>query len=265
MASGETRPLALVTGGSSGIGYELARQFAMNGYDVVIAADGAEKLQEAKARLASEFAQARVDAVEADLSRREGVERVHRFVRESGRPLDALAANAGAGVAGDFAATDLEAELGIINLNVLNQVHLIKLVLRDMLEQGGGKVLITSSLVSLTPGPYMAVYAASKAFLRSFGLAIRNELKDNPVTVTVLMPGATDTDFFEKADMEDTSVAQGSKDDPADVAKEAFEALMSESSQVVTGTANKVRAGMTHLAPDTTLAQMNRGQARPAR
>jgi short-subunit dehydrogenase len=254
------RPLALVTGASSGIGLELARQFAANGHDVVMAADGADKLEAARAQLSADVPEARFETVVADLASREGVEAVHRAV--SGRTLSALAANAGAGVAGPFAETDLEQELATIDLNVKGQVLLVKHVLRDMLAAGSGRILITSSLVSLSPGPFMAIYAATKAFLRSFGLALRNELQDAPVTVTVLMPGGTDTDFFESAGMEDTQIAQSDKDDPADVAREAYEALMKGSAQVVSGTANKLRAAAAHITPDTALAQINRDQAR---
>jgi short-subunit dehydrogenase len=255
------RPLALVTGASSGIGLELARQFALNGHDVVMAADGADKLEAARTRLTADVPEARFETLVADLATREGVEAVYGLV--AGRPIAVLAANAGAGIAGPFAETDLDLELATIDLNVKGLVLLVKHVLRDMLAAGGGRILITSSLVALSPGPFMAIYAATKAFLRSFGLAIRNELKDQPVSVTILMPGGTDTDFFESAGMEDTQIARSDNDDPADVAREAYEALMKGSSQVVSGTANKLRAAAAHVTPDTALAQINRDQARP--
>lgn len=259
----DTRPLALVTGASSGIGLELARQFATNGHDLIIAADHADKLAQAEASIVADAPEAQIHAVTVDLATRGGVEELYRQCTSAGKPLDVLAANAGAGLAGKFVETDLEDELTSIQLNVVNQVHLVKLVLRDMVARGEGRILITSSLVALSPGPFMAIYAATKAFMRSFGLAIRNELKDEPITVTVLMPGATDTDFWEHANMEDTSIAQGSQDDPADVAKEAYKALMKGSSQVVSGTANKARAAAANLTPDTVLAEINRGQAQP--
>ena len=263
MTEEKSRPLALVTGASSGIGLELARQFAVNGHDLVIAADHGDKLARAEADIAADAPEAEITTVVVDLATRQGVETLFETCRATGRPLDVLAANAGAGLAGKFAETNLEEELTSIHLNVVNQVHLIKLLLRQMLAQGGGRVLITASLVALSPGPFMAIYAATKAFLRSFGLAIRNELKDDPVTVTVLMPGATATNFWEHANMEDTSIAQGNQDDPADVAKEAYAALMKDSSQVVTGTANKMRAAAANLTPDTLLAEINRGQGQP--
>lgn len=255
------RQLALITGGSDGIGYELARQCAMHGHDVIIAADGRRKLEDARARLAQEFPDAAFEAVAVDLATGEGVEELHSYL--DGRQLDTLAANAGAGLVGDFAVTDLRDELRLINLDVVGQVHLIKLVLRDMLEHGGGgRILITSSIVGLTPNPLFAIYAASKAFMRSFGLALRDEVKENGVSVTILMPNATDTNFFEAGDMEHTPAAQGPKDDPEFVAREAFEALMKESAQIVPGIKNKMMAASMQMAPATAAAATAKKQIR---
>jgi short-subunit dehydrogenase len=172
-----------------------------------------------------------------------------------------LAANAGIGIGGDFAReTDLRTELRLINLNVTSQVHLIKLIVRDMVQRGSGEILITSSIAGIMPGPLEAVYAASKAFLRSFGQATRNELQDTGVNVTVLMPGPTDTDFFDRAHMTDTKAGQGSKQDPAEVAREAFEALQDHKDHVVTGAKNKLMAGAAAMMSDSTRAKMHRKQ-----
>lgn len=256
----ETKKFALITGASSGIGFELARQFASHGYDLMICSNDGPQLRDAEHLLRDEFA-AEVSSVEADLRVRAGVDDLWDAYIATGRPLDALVANAGAGVAGCFLDTDLDDELGTIELNVTGQVHLCKLGLRHMKSQGHGGLLLTSSLIALSPGPFMAVYAASKAFLHSFGLAVRNELQDTPLTVTVLMPGATETDFWTRADMENTNIGESDKDSPVDVAREAFAAFEKESAYVVPGYANKVRAGLTALTPDTALAQANRDKA----
>ena len=262
MQSSSPRPLALVTGASSGIGLELAKELARNGHDLVITAEDQAGLAEADRALHELAEGARVEAITVDLADRQGVETLHARIRNLGRPVEVLAANAGVG--GEFAReTDLEAELRLIQLNVTSQVHLVKLVVRDMVERGSGRILITSSIASLMPGPFEAVYAASKAFLRSFGEAIRNELKDRGVGVTVLMPGPTETEFFHRAGMDDTKVGQGSKDDPADVAKAAYKALIADQDHVVTGAKNKVQAAATAVLPDTARAALHRKQAEP--
>jgi uncharacterized protein len=201
------RPLALVTGASSGIGYELARKLAQRGYDLVMVSENSEKLDEAADTLSGIDDVTQVETVQADLSQWQGVRKVHEAVRALQRPVDLLCANAGVGVYGGFSEeTDLEEEIALINLNVTSQVHLIKLISKDMLARGSGDILITSSVAGVLPGPRMAVYAASKAFLRSFGQALRNELKDKGINVTVLMPGPTDTEFFDRANMQGTVV-----------------------------------------------------------
>lgn len=252
------RPLALVTGASSGIGYELARKLAERGYDLVMVAENAEKLREAVDTLSEIDEVTQVEPVQADLSRREGVTQVYEAVRALQRPIDLLCANAGVGVYGGFSdETDLEEEIALINLNVTSQVHLIKLISKDMLARGGGDILITSSVAGVLPGPRMAVYAASKAFLRSFGQAIRNELKDKGINVTVLMPGPTDTEFFDRANMQGTVVDEAAKQDPAEVAEAAIRALSEGEGNIVPGLKNKLQIGAAKLMSDEAKAKVH--------
>jgi uncharacterized protein len=262
METGSERGMALVTGASSGIGFELAKQFAEHGFDLVIAAEDAE-LETAARQL--EAAGARVEAVRVDLATEEGVEELYRRVLQAERPLDAAALNAGIGVGGAFATdTSLEAELRVIDLNVRGTVQLAKHVLRDMVTRDEGRVLFTSSIASSMPGAFSAVYNASKSFVQSFALALRNELKDTGVTVTTLMPGPTDTEFFERADMLDTKLGSGKKDDPADVARDGFEALMKGDERVVTASLRtKLQGRTSRLMPDSVKAELHRQQARP--
>src|SRR3954467_9526660 len=217
METNGQRPLAVVTGASSGIGYELAKQFAGNGFDLVVAAEDSG-IGDVATELQSLGAQA--EAVQADLGTEAGVETLYGSLR--GRPVDALALNAGIGAGGAFTTdTDLRQELQIVDLNCRSTVHLAKLVVRDMVARDTGRILFTSSIASTMPGPFQAVYNASKSFVQSFALALREELKDTGVSVTSLMPGPTETEFFERADMTDTAVgASDSKDSPADVARD---------------------------------------------
>lgn len=254
MTNPETRPLAVVTGASSGIGYELARLFSQNGYDLVVAAE-----DPGITTAATIFGQAGVtaEAVQADLATYDGVELLYAALR--GRAPDAVAINAGIGVSGDFARdNDLAADLRLVDLNVRSTVHLAKRVLTDMVPRNSGRLLFTSSIAARMPGPYEATYAASKSFILSFGEAIRHELRDTGVTVTVLMPGPTDTNFFDRAGMQDTKLgADVKKDDPAEVAREGFDAMMAGKDQVVTGTKNKAQAAAGKVLPETVSAKMH--------
>lgn len=260
----DERPLSLVTGASSGIGFEIARKLAEVGYDVVVSSSDRAKLTQAANAIQSESPSARIDIVQADLTRADAVQKLYETVRTLGRPVDILVANAGVGVWGDFAdETSLDAEIALINLNVTSQVHLIKLFSREMVARGSGDILITSSIAGILPAPHMAVYAASKAFLRSFGEAIRQEMKDRNVNVTVLMPGPTDTDFFVRADMEESKVGQGSKQDPEQVAEAALRALAEGSDHVITGLKNKVQAGIAKMLSDPTRAKIHGSMTKP--
>lgn len=251
-----TRPLAVVTGASSGIGYELAKQFAQNGFDLIVTATG-PSIDEASQ--AFEGLGAKVETVRADLATYDGVEMFYNKIKAAGRPLDAIAINAGVGVGGEFARTDLKDELNLIELNVVSSVHLAKRVVKDMVDRGEGRILFTSSIVSQMPSPFQAVYAASKAFVHSFSEAIRNELKDTGVTVTALMPGATETNFFHRAGLDDTKVGADQKDDPAEVAKQGFEALMAGKDSVLAESLKtKIQGAVSQVLPDTVTAEMNR-------
>ena len=256
-----TRPLAVVTGGSSGIGLELAKQFARNGFDLLLCAEDeglAEAAQQAEALGAD------VSTFRTDLATYGGVESLVRYIQDGEQPVDALALNAGVGVHGPFVETSLEDELRLIGLNVASVVHLAKRVVPGMVARGQGRVLVTASIAAQMPGTFLAVYNASKAFDLSFAEALRNELKDTGVTVTALMPGATDTDFFHRADAEDTKVGAGSKADPETVARQGFEALMAGDDHVVGGGLKpKLMSAVANVLPETVKAEQHRQMAEP--
>jgi uncharacterized protein len=262
MTSSTYQPLALVTGASTGIGRALAQAFADRGYDVVVAADEPEINDAAKDISATGRT---AFPVQTDLARPEGVDELYAQVQQLGRPLAAVALNAGVGANGRFDDVGLEDDLRVVDLNVRSTVHLAKLVVRDMVDAGTGRVLVTSSIAAVAPGPYHATYAASKAFVHSFAEGLRTELKDTGVTVTSLMPGPTDTEFFSRADMEDTKIGQmEGKDDPREVAEEGIDALLAGRSSVVAGSfKNRLQAEIgTHL-PDALAAPILARMTKP--
>ncbi len=249
------KPLAVVTGGSSGIGYHLAENFVEADYDVLICAGDAD-VTEAARTLSRPLAPVR--AVRADLATFAGVEELVAVIKSTQGVVDALALNAGVGNAGPFVETSLEADLNLIALNVTSTVHLAKALLPDMVAKGAGRVLFTASVASTQPGPYYATYAASKAFVLSFAEALRHETKDSGVTVTALMPGLTDTNFFDRADMKDTAAGQGPKSDAAKVAEQGFKALMDGKDHVVAGPAvNKLLTAAASVLPDKVNAALH--------
>ncbi|WP_033222460.1 SDR family NAD(P)-dependent oxidoreductase [Kitasatospora phosalacinea] len=255
------RPLAVVTGASSGIGYELARQFARHGYDLLVNAED-DRLSTAADRLRATGAS--VQAVRADLRDRSGVEALCAAITATGRPVAAAALNAGIGRGGAFLDTDVDDEVDIVDLNVTATVRLAKYLLRGMAARGEGRLLITSSVASMTPGPFQAVYNASKSFLQSFAEALGGELKDTGVTVTSLMPGPTETDFFRRADMTDTRIGRQDKDDPALVARQGFDALLAGKGKVVAGSAKTKAQGLvSKVVPDRLKAGAHRRVAEP--
>jgi len=252
------KQLALVTGASSGIGRDLAKEFVANGFDVVIAAEDAA-IHTVAAELQGHGAS--VEAVQADLATEAGVDELWGRLP---RPPAAAALNAGIGQGGAFKDTDLADELKLIDLNVRNTVHLAKHVVQDMTARGEGRILFTSSIASTMPGAFQAVYNASKSFVQSFAVALREELKDTGVTVTSLMPGPTETEFFERADMLDTKVGSSDKDDPEDVARMGFEALMNGDERVVAASlSTKLQGRGSRLMPDRMKAAMHRRMAEP--
>jgi len=252
------RPLAVVTGASSGIGYALARIAADAGYDLVIAADTPEIVEAAQALGG---AGVWVDHIQVDLATRAGVEQLLQKVGD--RPVDVLLANAGHGLGGAFLDQAVEAWMHVVGANVTGTLYLTQRVGQRMRERGQGRILFTGSIAGLMPGSVNAVYNGSQAFIDSFAFALRNELKDTGVSVTVLMPGPTDTNFFDRAHMTDTKVGQGHKDDPADVARTGWDAMMRGDGDVVAGLKNKAQAAAAAVTPQSTLAEMHRGMAEP--
>ncbi len=254
----DSNPLAIVTGASSGIGLELAKLCAKNGYDLLIAADEAS-VKDAAEELADLGAQA--DWVQTDLATSEGVQKLTAGVQ--GRRVAILIANAGHGLGGAFLEQDFEKARHVINTNVTGTLELIQSIARTMKKNGEGKILMTGSIAGFTPGTFQAVYNATKAFIDSFSFALRAELKGSGVTVTCLMPGATDTNFFARAGMLNTKVSQGEKDDPADVAASGFAAMMKGKGDVVTGWKNKIQTAIANVTPAGMLAEQHRKMAQP--
>jgi short-subunit dehydrogenase len=253
-----TRPLSVVTGASSGIGRELAMLAAREGFDVIAAAD--TPLDQVTAEL--EALGARVTPLMVDLATREGCDAVSEAV--GGRKVSALLANAGHGLGRAFLDQDFEEVRHVIDTNITGTVYLIQKVGKRMVSDGDGRILITGSIAGYMPGTYQAVYNGTKAFIDSFAQALRNELKDTGVTVTCLMPGVTDTEFFERADLMDTKVGtQENKADPAKVAKVGFDAMMKGESDVVAGLKNKLQVAMAGVVPKEVLAEQHRKMAEP--
>src|SRR5438270_7941147 len=258
--SGQNRDLAVITGASTGIGLELARRCAMNGFDILIAANEPE-IHRAAEELRREGV--KVDAVEADLATTRGVDTLYTAI--AGRPVAALLANAGRGLGKAFLDQNFDDIRFVVDTNITGTIYLIHKVGNDMRARRSGRILITGSIAGFIPGTYQAVYNGTKAFLDSFSFALRAELKDSGITVTCLMPGATETEFFERADMMDTKVGTAEKDDPADVAKTGFDAMMRGEGDIVSGWKNKLQSAVANVTPAGVLAEMHRGMAKPGR
>ena len=256
--SEDLKPLAVVTGASSGIGYELAKLAALDGFDLVIAADMPEIVEAAQAlrQLGG-----KVEEIRVDLSTEDGVDALVELIGD--RPVDALMANAGHGLGKAFLDEDFAKARHVVDTNITGTIYLAHRIGRRMRDRDKGRILFTGSIAGLMPGTFQAVYNGTKAFIDSFAWALRNELKDTGVTVSCLMPGATETDFFHRAGMDDTKVGQGKKDDPADVAKTGFDAMMKGEGDVVHGLKNKIQAAVAAVTPQSRLAEMHRDMAEP--
>jgi short-subunit dehydrogenase len=252
------RPFAIVTGASTGIGLELAKQCAEDGYDLLVVADEPEI--EAAAEQLRRFG-GEVEAIEADLATTEGVDQV--IEAAAGRDVDALLANAGRGLGEAFLDQDFEAARHVVDTNITGTIYLIHRVGNEMRQRGQGKILITGSIAGYIPGTFQAVYNGTKAFIDSFSIALRNELKDSGVTVTCLMPGATETEFFDRAGLEDTKIGTSKKADPAGVAKDGYRAMKKGEADIVSGFGNKLRVAVASVTPGTVLAEQHRKTAEP--
>lgn len=251
-------PFAIVTGASTGIGYQLAKCCAENGFDLLIAADEPE-IENAASTLRTSGTS--VQALQADLATIEGVDKLCAAAR--GRKVDALLANAGRGLGKGFLDQDWDDIRHVIDTNITGTTYLIHRIGRDMRGMGEGRILITGSIAGFMPGTFQAVYNASKAFLDSFAEAIRNEMKDTGVSVTCLMPGATETDFFKRADLMDTKIGQEKKMDAAEVARQGYEAMMNGDDSIITGFKNKMQVAMSRVMSSTTMAEQHRKETGP--
>jgi short-subunit dehydrogenase len=251
---------AIVTGASTGIGFELASLAAENGYDLLVVAD--EPLIEAAAR-DFKLHGAGVTSIEADLATLEGVDKL--LAAAAGRKIDLLCANAGRGLGKGFLDQDVADWRRVVDTNITGTLYLLQNVLKGMVARDDGKVLITGSIAGFIPGAFQAVYNGTKAFVDSFADAIRNEIKHSEgVTITTLMPGPVETEFFDRAGMLDTSVgASDSKSDPADVARDGWDAMMKGEAHIVSGWKNKVQAAVAHVTPASVLAEQHRKMAEP--
>jgi short-subunit dehydrogenase len=252
--------LAIVTGASTGIGFELARLCAREGYDLLIAADEPE-IHDAAQKLRGEKGRGAIEALHVDLATTEGVDQLYAAAK--GRPVNVLMANAGRGLGHAFLDQEWPRAREVIDTNVTGTTYLIHKVGRDMRQADQGRILITGSIAGFTPGSFQAVYNATKSYLNSFSFALREELRDTKVSVTCLMPGATETEFFARADMLDTKVGSKEKDDAAMVAKTGFEAMMKGEGDVVSGLKNKIQSAVANVTPAERLAKQHRQMAEP--
>ncbi len=250
---------AIVTGASTGIGFELAHLAADNGYDLLIVADE-PLIESAAADIRGKGVAVR--SIEADLSTIDGVDRL--LAATDGRTIDLLCANAGRGLGHAFLDQSVADWRRVVDTNVTGTLYLLQKVVAQMVARNDGKVLVTGSIAGFMPGAFNAVYNGTKAFVDSFTDALRNEIKDSDgVTVTTLMPGPVETEFFETAGMGDTKVGQSEKDDPAKVARDGWDALMAGRQSVVSGWKNKLQAAAAHVLPAGVTAAMHRDMAEP--
>ena len=245
---------ALVTGASSGFGREFVKLFAQDGYNLIMVARHENDLQEVAQQLKNDYSGCETWVIAKDLSQPQAAQELYEEVKQKGVTVQALVNDAGFGEHGLFAESDFEKELAMIQLNVVSLVTLTKLFMRDMLERGEGKILQLASTASFMPIPKLSVYAATKAFVLSFSEAVAYELKDTGVTMTALCPGASDTEFFERADAEGANITESPLSDPGEVAKDGYEAMMRGETRVISGVMNKTQVYLSNIVPDSLLS-----------
>lgn len=255
---------ALITGATSGIGHELAKLFAKDQYNLVIVARNEQELNNCSNEMKQQYG-VNVITIAKDLFKRESPFEVYDEVKARGLQIDVLVNDAGQGQYGEFKDSDINRELDIIQLNIGAYITLTKCFLREMMDRKEGKILNVASIAGKMPGPYQSVYHGTKAFVQSWSEALRNELKDSGVTVTSLLPGATATDFFNKAQMQDSKIMQEDMSDPADVAKDGYDALMAGKDMIISGMKNKMQVGMANVMPDSTVADKTKKQQEPSK
>ena len=245
---------ALVTGASSGFGQEFVKLFAQDGYNLIMVARHEDDLQEVAQQLENDYSGCETWVIAKDLSQPQAAQELYEEVKQKGVTVQALVNDAGFGEHGLFAESDFKKELAMIQLNVVSLVTLTKLFMRDMLECREGKILQLASTASFMPIPKLSVYAATKAFVLSFSEAVAYELKDTGVTMTALCPGASDTEFFERADAEGANITESPLSDPAEVAKDGYEAMMKGETRVISGAMNKTQVYLSNIVPDSLLS-----------
>jgi len=251
------RPLAVITGASSGIGLHLAHRAAQDGYDLLLGAD--TPFDEARRLL--DGCGVEVRTLEVDLATLHGVDTLVAALE--GRVPDVLCANAGHGLGRAFLDENIDEALDVVHTNITGTIYLIHKVGRSMRSAGRGRILVTGSIAGFMPGAFQAVYNGTKAFVDSFSWALRNELKDTGVTVTCLMPGPTDTEFFQRADLLDTKVGTDEKMDAMEVASIGWKAMLDGEGDVVAGLKNKMQVAMANVTPASMLAEQHRKMAEP--
>lgn len=255
---------ALITGATSGIGYELAKLFAQDGYNIIAVARTEEDLNKVRTEFTQQYG-VQVEVIPTDLFGEKSATELYEEVKNRGLQVDVLVNDAGQGVYGLFVETDLEAQMRIIHLNIVSFTRLTYHFLKDMVARDSGKILQLGSVVSELPSPYQSVYGGTKAYVLSFTEALISEVKDTNVTITTLQPGATDTDFFNKAGAQQSKIIEDKSKlaDPAKVAKDGYDALMKGDDKVVSGLKNKAQVAMSNVLPDTMLANQMKKQSEP--
>ena len=247
----------LVTGASSGIGYHLAKCFAKNGYNLVVISRDQDEINQVAKDLSSEFS-ITATPIAADLFNKDAAKDIYKQIKDKNIQIDILVNDAGQGQWGKFWETDLDRQLEIVQLNICSLISLNHLFLKDMVQRNEGKILNVGSIAGTSPAPLLGVYGATKAFVNYFSEALHNELKDTNITLTVLMPGATESNFWEKADSRDTTIGMSDKATPESVAQAGYDALMQGKDKVIPGFMNNVQAMANNVTPDQNSAEIFR-------